>query len=153
MHQTRRTRRFIPFLPFLFFGLFFIGGNRPLSIVLSLLASVALTAGISLLLFRRRARHDSGPSAEVFVAPAGAAGLEGVLQIDGAGIHWMPRRASMPLWFIAWGEVVRTAVKDLGAASELQVGLAGADTLTLRVDVSAVDLERALGRARASSSR
>jgi hypothetical protein len=91
-HRTT-TRRFIPFLPFLFFGLFFVGGNRPMAVVLSVLASVVLTAGISFLLFRRRARSDSRTSAAVFIAPASSAGLEGVLQIDAAGIHWMPRRA------------------------------------------------------------
>jgi hypothetical protein len=113
--------------------------------VLSLLASVVLTAGISFLIFRVRARHGS-PSTDVFVAPASSAGLDGVLQLDAAGIHWMPRRASLPLWFIAWDEVVRTAVREIGSATELQVELAGGDTLTLSVDASVVDLERALAR-------
>jgi hypothetical protein len=150
MRSTRdaTTRRFIPFLPFLLLGLFFVGGHGPLSIVLSLLASVGLTVGISFLLLRGRARHDPRSPAAVFVAPASSAGLEGVLQLDSAGIHWMPRRASLPMWFIAWGEVLRTAVGDLGTAIELQVELAGSDTLTLRVDASTVDLERALARAR-----
>jgi hypothetical protein len=149
MRSTHRTttRRLIPFLPFLFFGLFFVGGNRPMAVVLSVLASVVLTAAISFLLVRRRARNDSQTSAAVFIAPADSAGLEGVLQIDAAGIHWMPRRASLPLWFIGWGEVVHTAVADLGSGVELRVELAGGDTLTLRVDASNVDLEHALARA------
>ena len=155
MRSNRDTtsRRFIPFLPFLFFGLFFIGGHGPISILLSLLASIALTAGISFFLFRRRARGDSPSSVASFVAPAGSGGLDGVLQLDAAGLHWMPRRASLPLWFIPWEDVVQTAVRDLGAASELQAKLVAGDTLTLMVDASAADVERALGRARVPKPR
>jgi len=146
--DTRTNRRFIPFLPFLFLGVLFVG-HGPLAILLSLLVSVALTAGISFLLFRRRWHHDSRSSttARTFVAPARSAGLDGVLQLDAEGIHWMPRRASLPLWFIAWDEVVRTAVRFGGAASELQVELAGGDTLVLLVDALATELEHALARA------
>jgi len=144
--DTRTTRRFIPFLPFLFLGFVFVG-HGTLALVVSVLVSVALTAGLSFLLLGRRRRKDSS-IAGAFVVPATSAGLEGVLQLDGVGIHWMPRRASLPMWFIAWGEVLSTAVGALGAVSELQVELAGGDTFTLRVDASAVDLERALARAR-----
>jgi hypothetical protein len=105
-----------------------------------------LTAGISFLLMRRRARVDSGELAGAFVASASSAGLQGVLQLDAAGIHWMPRRARLPLWFIPWTDVVRTAVRESGETSELQVELAGGDTLTLVVDKPAIELERALAR-------
>jgi hypothetical protein len=149
--DTRTTRHFIPFLPFLFLGIVF-GGHGPLPILLSLLVSVTLTAGISFLLLRRRARMDS-PLAAVFVAPASSAGLQGVLQLDAAGIHWMPRRARLPLWFIPWSDVVRTAVREAGETSELHVELAGGDTMTLLVDVPAVELERALARAASGSPR
>jgi len=146
--DARTNRRFIPFLPFLFLGVLFVGHGQ-LAILLSVLVSVALTAGFSFLLFRRRVRHDSrsATAARTFVAPASSAGLDGVLQLDVEGIHWMPRRASLPLWFIAWDEVVRTAVRDVGEASELEAELAGGDTLTLRVDAPATELELALARA------
>jgi hypothetical protein len=149
--DTRTTRHFIPILPFLFLGIVF-GGHGPLPILLSLLASVALTAGISFLLLRRRARSDS-PLAGAFVAPATSAGLEGVLQLDTVGLHWMPRRARLPMWFIPWGDVVGTSVRAAGETLELHVQLASGDTMTLIVDAPAVELERALARATSDSPR
>jgi len=144
--NPRTNRRLIPFLPFLFLGVLFVGHGSA-AILLSLLVSVALIAGISFLLFKRRTRHDSRSSAaaRTFVAPATSAGLDGVLQLDAEGIHWMPRRA-LPLWFIAWDEVVQTTVRDVGTASELEAELAGGDTLTLRVVAPTTELERALTR-------
>jgi hypothetical protein len=135
---------FIPFLPFLFLGVIFVG-HGTLALVLSLVVSAILTAGISFLLLRRRTGSDT-PLAGAFVAPATSAGLEGVLQLDAVGLHWMPR-ARLPLWFIPWSDVVRTAVREMGEASELHVELVGSDTLTLIVDAAAMELERALGRA------
>jgi hypothetical protein len=149
MRATRDTstaRRFIPFLPFLFLGVVFLG-HGPLAILLSLLVSVGLTASISFLLLRRRGRARSPAVRDVFISPASSAGLDGVLQLDAAGLHWMPRRPSLPLWFIAWDEVLRTTVRDHGARSQLQVELAGGDTLTLEVEASVEDLERALTHA------
>ena len=142
---------FIPFLPFLFLGVIFVG-HGTLALALSLLVSVTLTAGISILLLRRRARSD-GPLAGAFVAPATSAGLEGVLQLDAVGLHWMPLRARLPMWFMPWSDVVRTAVQEAGETSELHVELAGGDTMTLIVDAPAVELERALARATSDSPR
>lgn len=139
------TRRFIPFLPFLFLGFVFVG-HGTLALVLSLLVSVTLTAGISFLLLRRRARSDSA-LAGAFVAPATSAGLDGILQLDAMGLHWMPRRARLPMWFVPWGDVVGTSVRAAGETSELHVQLASGDTMTLIVDAPAVELERTLARA------
>lgn len=142
--DTRSTRRFIPFLPFLFLGFVFVGHGTA-ALVLSLLASVTLTLGVSFLLLRRRARHDAPVGA--FVVPASSAGLEGVLQLDEAGLHWMPRRARLPLWFIPWADVLGTSVRAAVETSELHVELVGGDTMTLIVAAPVVELERALARA------
>ena len=60
--QTRESDRrpgirFLPFVPFLFLGIVFVGGHGTLTIFLSLVASVVLTAGISLAVTRYRARR------------------------------------------------------------------------------------------------
>ncbi len=145
--DTWRTRRFVPFLPFLFLGVVFVG-HGPLALVLSLLVSVTLTAGVSFLLLRGRARRDGEESAAgAFIASASSAGLQGILQLDAAGIHWMPRRAQLPLWFIPWGDVVGTKVQPAATGSDLVVELAGGEALTLTVDATVTELERALGRA------
>ena len=53
----RRPRiRFLPLVPFLFFGVVFVGGHGGLTIFLSLVASIVLTAGISLAITHYRAR-------------------------------------------------------------------------------------------------
>jgi hypothetical protein len=49
--------RTVRFFPFLFFGLAFVGGHGWGPIVLSLLASIVLTAGVSFLLTRRQIRR------------------------------------------------------------------------------------------------
>jgi hypothetical protein len=143
--DVRSTRRFFPFLPFLFLGIVFVG-HGPLAILVSLLVSLALTAGISFLLLRPRARSEvREQAAAVFIAPASSAGLQGVLRLDAEGIHWMPRHARLPLWFVPWEEVVRTEIRGAEKGSQLSVELAGGDALALTVDSDVSDLERALG--------
>jgi hypothetical protein len=55
-HRPAKYRT-LRFFPFLFLGFAFIGGHGLLPLVLSLLASVLLTVGVSLLITRRRHRR------------------------------------------------------------------------------------------------
>jgi len=58
-NEDYRPAKFLTlrFFPFVFLGLAFIGGHGWAPLVVSLLASIVLTAGVSLLITRRQMRR------------------------------------------------------------------------------------------------
>jgi len=131
------------FLPFLFLGVLFVGHGAG-AIIASLAISIVLSVGISLLLRRRPPRDDGF----LVSFPSTSSGLEGTLSVGRDGARWVPHRPTMPPWFVSWREVVGIRVLDRGTVSDLELDLAGAETMRISVEADRLTVESALAHAR-----
>ena len=80
---TRSSLGFVRFLPFLFLGVVFVG-HGPAAIILSLIVSIGLSVGVSMLLVRRRSAHGDHERAS-FAAMSSS--LTGTLSVGNDGIR------------------------------------------------------------------
>ena len=141
---TRSSLGYLRFIPFLFLGVVFVG-HGPTAIILSLIVSVALSAGISMPLVRRHSARRGHRSVSF---DAMSSGLNGTLSIGNDGIRWIPRASTMPPWFIPWLDIMGTSVTDDDGRAQLSIDLVGGETVVVTVGTDPATLEGALTEVR-----